>query len=368
LLGIVNYFNTEFYILKKLIIILVILLTYSVTKAQVKYVNEFLNIGVGAEAFGKGNAHIAGVQDVTAGYWNPSQLVYLENNLEVGLMHSEYFAGLAAYDYGSVGFNIDDKTAMGVTFMRFGVDDIPNTLDLVDANGNFNFDRISTFSSTDNAILISYARKTKVEGLSLGGNTKLLYRRVGSFANAYGFGFDFSGTYIKNNWRFAAVMRDAIGTFSAWRFNTDDLEEVFLRTGNEIPANSIETAVPRLILGSSYNYKIDEDFAVSPEINLDITFDGKRNVLLKTDFASADIRFGLQANYRKLIFLRMGIQNIQQEQFISGKQQTTFQPNIGLGFRLKKVAIDYALTDIANQSAALYSHVFSLRIGINKRQ
>jgi len=64
----------------------------------------------------------------------------------------------------------------------------------------------------------------------------------------------------------------------------------------------------------------------------------------------------------------MGIQNIQQEQFISGKQQTTFQPNIGLGFRLKKVAIDYALTDIANQSAALYSHVFSLRIGINKRQ
>ena len=163
-------------------------------------------------------------------------------------------------------------------------------------------------------------------------------------------------------------MRDAIGTFSAWRFNTEDLEEVFLRTGNEIPSNSIETAVPRLILGSSYNYKIDEDFAVAPEINLDITFDGKRNVLLKSDFASADIRFGVQANYRKLIFLRMGIQNIQQEQFISRKQQTTFQPNIGLGFRLKKVAIDYALTDISNQSAALYSHVFSLRIGINKRQ
>ena len=59
--------------------------------------------------------------------------------------------------------------------------------------------------------------------------------------------------------------------------------------------------------------EIDEDFAVAPEINLDITFDGKRNVLLKSDFASADIRFGVQANYRKLISLRMGIQNIQQE-------------------------------------------------------
>ena len=154
MLGIANYFNTDIYILKKLLFLLVFAFTFSAV-AQVKYVNEFLNIGVGAEAFGKGNAHIAGVQDVTAGYWNPSQLVYLENNLEVGLMHSEYFAGLAAYDYGSVGFKIDDKSALGVTFMRFGVDDIPNTLDLVDANGNFNFDRISTFSSTDNAVLMT---------------------------------------------------------------------------------------------------------------------------------------------------------------------------------------------------------------------
>ena len=355
-------------VLKKLFTIILIIFFSFGSIAQVKYVNEFLNIGVGAGAFGKGNAHIANVQDVTAGYWNPSQLVYIENKLEVGLMHSEYFAGLAAYDYGSVAFKVDGKSAMGVTFMRFGVDDIPNTLDLVDANGNFNFDRISKFSSTDNALLISYARKTKIEGLSLGGNTKLIYRRVGSFANAYGFGFDFSGTYVKNNWRFAAVMRDAIRTFSAWRYNTEDLEEVFLRTGNEIPTNSIETAVPRLILGSSYNYKIDEDFSVAPEVNLDITLDGKRNVLLKTEFASADVRIGVAANYRKLIYLRMGIQNIQQEKFITGEQQTTFQPNIGLGFRLKKVAIDYALTDIANQSAALYSHVFSLRIGINKRQ
>ena len=69
-----------------------------------------------------------------------------------------------------------------------------------------------------------------------------------------------------------------------------------------------------------------------------------------------------------MIYLRMGIQNIQQEQFISGSAQTTFQPNLGLGVRFKKVALDYALTDIGNQSAALYSNVFSLRIGINKRQ
>ena len=151
--------------------------------AQVKYVNEFLNIGVGAEAMGKGNVHLTNVSDVTAAYWNPASLTKLENNIEVGLMHNEYFAGIAAYDYGGVGFKIDDKSAFAVTFLRFGVDDIPNTLDLVDANGNFNYDRISSFSSTDNALFLSYARKYGPEGLSVGGSAKIIYRRVGDFAS-----------------------------------------------------------------------------------------------------------------------------------------------------------------------------------------
>lgn len=330
--------------------------------------NEFLNIGVGAEAMGKGNVHLTNVSDVTAAYWNPASLTKLENNIEVGLMHNEYFAGIAAYDYGGVGIKIDEKSAFALTFLRFGVDDIPNTLDLVDANGNFNYDRISTFSSTDNALFLSYARLLGPEGLSVGGNAKIIYRRVGDFASAMGFGIDLSASYDKEKWKFGAVLRDATSTFNAWRYNTEDLEEVFLRTGNEIPENSLEIALPRLIMGVGYDYKIDDDFSVYPEINLDVTFDGKRNVIIKSDFASADIRFGVQADYKKMIYLRMGIQNIQQEQFISGSAQTTFQPNLGLGVRFKKVALDYALTDIGNQSAALYSNVFSLRIGINKRQ
>jgi hypothetical protein len=38
-----------------------------------------------------------------------------------------------------------------------------------------------------------------------------------------------------------------------------------------------------------------------------------------------------------------------------------FQPNIGLGFKYKGIQIDYALTDLGNQSAALYSNIFSLK-------
>ena len=39
-----------------------------------KYSNEFLNIGVSARAFGMGFTSISFIDDVTAGYWNPSGL------------------------------------------------------------------------------------------------------------------------------------------------------------------------------------------------------------------------------------------------------------------------------------------------------
>jgi hypothetical protein len=352
--------------INKIITLLLCSIVFS-SFGQVKYVNEFLNLGVGARALGMGSAHLTNLSDVTAGYWAPSSLVHIEDNIEIAGMHNEYFAGIAAYDYGAMAFQIDDNSAAAVTFLRFGVDDIPNTLDLVDANGNFNYDRITTFSSTDNALLISYARKLNIPGLSVGGNVKIIYRQVGDFASAIGFGLDASATYNKEKWKFAAIARDVTSTFSAWRFNTEDLEEVFIQTGNEIPENSLEVALPRLITGAGYDYAINEQFGLYPEANLELTFDGKRNVLIGTNVFSADVRLGIEADYQDMFFLRLGVQNIQKESFISGNDRYTFQPNLGVGFKFKKVAIDYALSDIGNQSAALYSNVISLRIGLNKR-
>ena len=44
----------------------------------------------------------------------------------------------------------------------------------------------------------------------------------------------------------------------------------------------------------------------------------------------------------------------------------TFQPNVGLGVGFKSFSLDYAFTDMGDQSVALYSHVISLRLHINK--
>ena len=40
-----------------------------------KYANEFLNMGVGADALGMGSAVVADVQGLTAGVWNPAGLL-----------------------------------------------------------------------------------------------------------------------------------------------------------------------------------------------------------------------------------------------------------------------------------------------------
>jgi len=344
------------------------LLTAVPVFSQVKFSNEFLNIGVGARALGMGNVSLANVNDVTAGYWNPSSLVHQKNNIEVALMHSEYFAGIAAYEYGAMSFKLDSVSALGFSVVRFGVDDIPNTLDLVDANGNFDYNRITSFSSADNAFLFSYGRLMGPKGLSVGGNIKIVYRKVGQFASATGFGADLSATYRKNNWLFGAVIRDATNTFNAWSFNTEELEEVFLRTGNEIPENSLELTLPKLLAGAGYKFNIKDKFEVYPEANLEFTFDGKRNVLIKGNVFNIDAKLGVEVNYKEIIYLRMGVNNIQDETLLSGERKKTFQPNVGVGIQFKKVALDYALTDVGDQSIALYSNVFSLRIGINKRK
>ena len=55
----------------------------------------------------------------------------------------------------------------------------------------------------------------------------------------------------------------------------------------------------------------------------------------------------------------MGFQNVTQ---LDGSDSVGFQPNIGVGFKYKGIQVDYALTDIGDQSAALYSNVFSLKL------
>src|SRR5947199_6262720 len=102
-----------------------------------KYSNEFLNIGAGARGLAMGSAQVASVEDGTAGYWNPAGLVGVKDHPNLNLMHSEYFAGIGKYDYASIALPLqNNKRVIGISALRFAVDDIMNTLFLVEPDGS----------------------------------------------------------------------------------------------------------------------------------------------------------------------------------------------------------------------------------------
>lgn len=339
--------------------------------SQVKYSNEFLNIGVGARGLGMSNSVTASTDDVTAGYWNPSNLANIEDKAQIGIMHASYFAGISNYDYGAIAIPIENGV-VGISMIRFGVDNILNTINFKDPNGNFNYDRITKFSTADYGFLISYARKTKVEGLNIGGNFKIIYRQIGDFANAYGFGLDASASYTKNSWKFGVMARDITTTVNAWSYTLDQATiDVFNETDNEIPQNGTEITLPKLIIGASKEFKIKDQFTILPEINFDAYFDGQRPVLISGNSISIDPHLGVEFGYNDFLYVRGGIGNIQKEPTKAGGENWLFQPNFGVGLRLDdlfglgNVVLDYALTAIDQTNSSLYSNVFSLRIDIS---
>jgi hypothetical protein len=336
-----------------------------------KYSNAFLQIGVGAKALGLGGNVVALCDNSSSGYWNPAGLTRMNSFMEFDAMHAEYFAGISKYDYLSWAMPVQKEHYLGVTFIRFGVDNIMNTTQLIDAQGNVDYDRITYFSTADYAMLLSYAHKLPVEGLSIGGNLKIVYRHIGDMAQAVGFGIDAGLQYkLNDTWHFGLMARDLSSTFNFWSYDLDDAtKQVFEDTGNELPENATEASLPSFILASGARFQLPKEFYISPEINIALTTDGRRNTLFRTSPIAVDPSFGMEVGWSKYVALRMGFTNFQW--LISSSQpknELTFMPTIGIGVAFKGIGIDYAFTDIGNQSAALYSHVFSLSFKLKQRK
>jgi len=350
-------------------------------KAQVvrKYSNEFLNIGVGARGLAMSNAQVATTSDIYSNYYNPAGLVQITNTFQAGIMHSEYFAGIAKYDYVSFAVPIQQhKRVLGFSFYRFGIDDIPNTLFLVQPDGSVDYSKITSFSAADYAFVINYAQVLPVKGLTVGVNAKIIYRQIGKFAKAFGFGLDAGLQYRIKQWRLGLMARDITGTFNGWNITFSDAEkEVLLKTNNELPKNSLEITSPMIVLGAAYEGVIKKKVVITPEVNFAFTTDGKRNVLIAGKPISMDLTAGLEVKYLAAkdidIALRTGVGNLQRSTNELGKKRFTVAPNIGVGVHIKIISIDYALTNLTTikdqeGGAGLYSHVISLRLDINKKQ
>jgi len=335
-----------------------------------KYSNEFLAIGVGARALAMSNVQTSVADDVTAGYWNPAGLTRITKQYEGTLMHAAYFGGIANYDYAAFATPIDSgKTVIALSAIRLGIDNIPDTRFLFDADGRINYANVRSFSASDYGFLFSYASQTSLlQGLSWGANFKVIHRNVGQFANAWGMGLDVGTQYLYKQWALGIMARDITGTYNVWNYNPETFQDIFAATGNQIPSNGTEITLPKMLTDASKLFALHQHISLLTALGFDMTFDGKRNTAVSGKVASIDPKAGIELGYKKILFLRGGIGNFQRIKNFDNSLYWSYQPNFGIGFQLKGIFIDYALTNAGNSRQGLYSHIFALKVSLNTKK
>lgn len=324
------------------------------------YSNEFLNIGVDAAALGMSKSVVATTNDVNSIYWNPAGLVGIKD-YQGALMHASYFAGIANYNYAAFAMPIDKESAIAFAIIRFGVDDILNTTELIDNQGNIDFNRISLFSAADYAFNMAYARNLIFKDLKIGVNAKVVRRIIGDFASSWGFGFDAGIQFERKDWKMGLMVRDVTTTFNSWSINQegfDKIKNAIPGQNQELPETT-EVTKPKIQLGIAKNFQIGRYFHLLSEVDANVRF-LKTNDVFASDFISIDPAVGFQLDFDKLVYLRAGVGNFQFIAESDNNKSLSLQPNFGAGFQYNGIQIDYALTNIGSIGNALYSNVFSI--------
>jgi hypothetical protein len=329
-----------------------------------KYGADFLAGGVGARALGMGGTFVGLAEDVTAGYWNPAGLSDLSYP-EVGYMHAERFAGVVSFDYGSVAFPVSAKSTIGVSFFRSGVNDIKNTLDAWDPerdqpkpNPESHF---RTFSAADMAFFVGYAR-TIGQSLSLGLTGKVIRRKIGDFADAWGYSFDVGLKYRTGRYVLGVNVQDLSTMLLSWSVNQEALRNIEDVFGQELPEGGTELVLPVVRFGSGVLVPIGGN-SLLIGMDLDLAFDGQQALAMNLGDVSFHPRLGTEFTFKDVISFRAGVNRVT----YSDRFGLDMTPTVGTGIRLRQVAIDYSFGDFAGLTSDLgFSHRISLSVTLEQ--
>ena len=325
-----------------------------------KYGADFLAGGVGGRALGMGGTHVGIVQDVSAGYWNPAGLAGLEYP-EVAYMHAERFAGIISFDYAAGAIPLSKTSTVGITLIRSGVDDIPNTLNAWDVERNQpkpnpeNF--IERFSAADYAFMLSYARSVS-EDLTVGVTGKLVRRTIGDFADAWGYSFDAGAQWVRGQWIVGAAVQDLSTMLQSWSINNSELAQLS-DFQQEIPEGGTFVVLPVVRLGAGYTMPLQQESALMFAVDMDIAFDGQQAFVLNTGDISYHPRVGVEYLFKNVVALRGGISRV----LVSDDFGLDVTPTVGAGLRLNQISVDYGFGDFAGISSDLgFSHRIAARL------
>jgi hypothetical protein len=315
------------------------ILICSAVEAQTiaKYAGEFMAIGVGGRALGLGGAHVALVDDATAGYWNPGALARIDFP-ETVIMHDERFGSLINYDFVGLALPYGSDESLGLSVLRLGIDGIPDTRNAwIDANANGVFDasdqldysKISYFNTADWAVYFTYAKRSS-STLQYGVNVKLIHRTLSDNA-ATGMGFDIGVVYSPLQNLFLGLnAQDVTTTLVAWNTGRNELVS------------------PTLKLGSAYFIDLFGG-RFAPALDVDVRFEKRTYAsVAHVGPISFDPHMGLEFDYKKTIAVRVGFNDVK-------------QLSLGAGLHLRMLDVDYSFAKFSADESLGNTHRISLR-------
>ena len=286
--------------MKKILMIILLIgnlvLAQSISKVGTSSA-KFLNVPVDAWGAGRGQAVVAGFNDVSTIFWNPSTITYLDR-ATAHFSYTKWFEDInfnyiaAVFPYGASVFGINS------TFYQ--TDPIEVTTELYqDGTGEY-------YSVSSQAFGLVYARKL-TDNFSLGVNTKYIIENI-YHSSATGFALDIGGRYT-TPWK-GINLGFAITNFGTkLQMTGEDL----IVTVDPDPSNSGNNDV--------INAYYDTDaFDMPLAMTIGVAWDAFHTELGKVTFEidglypsdnNSSVNAGMDISlFRDLIFLRAGVANL----------------------------------------------------------
>jgi len=342
---------TKYYLAKYLLFVLSIIIfnndiySQNVSKTGTTSAN-FLEIGVGANAFGIGGAFVSIANDASSLYWNAGGIANL-SKYEAIIVHTDWIAE-TNFDYAGLVIPLGDFGTLGFSFTSLSMEDMKvRTIELPEGTGEF-------FSASDISVGISYARQL-TERFSIGITAKYIEQNIWHM-KASAFAID-AGTLFKTDLFGGMTIGAAISNFgSSMQLDGRDtryflrVDENKLGSNERIPTN-IELDAWELPLifqmGVSTNAFEYEDY------KLTIAADA---MVPNNNYQSMNV--GAEFSFMNLFKLRGGYNSLFLEDAEGGL-------SIGVGLNSKMllsvatVNFDYAFRDFGRLQNI---HTFSLGI------
>lgn len=308
--------------------IAVLLLSCVAFGQTTKYAGSFLEIPVGAEALGMGDAHVSLADDGTAFHYNPAGTAFIDTKILSMMYSSQYgslFSPLSNFFFIGYAQQLQDLS-VSVNWVRLSVDNIPSQPDLTVYDSPAQRELLvktsspnGYFTSADDAVYLNISRMFRFDldlgwslfkipvQLPIGINFKLVHRLLDGRA-ASGIGLDggmmirfplgaFDNKKKTGTFSFGMNFRDVTNTRIAW-----DTQR------NEIIA-------PSLVWGISYHAPVT-------------ILRGDVEMAFDRDSRYGEYLIGAEYVYEKLLSVRMGTD--------------ASELTAGVGLLLNFMRVDYA--------------------------